>query len=544
MSKKIVEHKIFSKDIRSSLHRSAHFLFGRILYVLLFVTIQAAAVILPIIYAWNRIPYFYLIGIIITFVSAVHILNRDTNPAFKIAWMLPISIFPIFGGLLYFMFGARRIGRRLRDMSNDLRAYFKEPSPIKPAREALEKENNADAIVESNYLCEIGGAPVYQNTDVVFYESGEALFEDMLSMLRSARRYIFLEYFIIEEGVFWNSILDILIEKVKEGVEVRVLFDDCGCMLTLPMGYDATLRKYGIQARVFNPFNTVLSPRPNNRDHRKICAVDGIAAIAGGINLADEYLNRRTRFGYWKDTAIILRGDAAWSMTVQFLCVWDRIEGIKENYAAFLPTATDRANHMPKKDAGEPHAEVMGKTPLFVQPYTDIPLDGENVGESVYFQMITRAKKYVYITTPYLILTHEMITALTTAAKSGIDVRIITPHIPDKKTVFFLTRSYYKPLVEHGVKIYEYTPGFMHSKTVVTDDLFSVVGSINFDYRSLYLHMENAVWMYGEDMAKKVRDDFLALQKVSTPATGEEVGRLSLIGKVWRSILRALSPLF
>ena len=544
MQKKIVHHKIFSKDIRLSLHRSAHFLFSRILYVLLFVTIQAAVVILPILFAWNHIPYFYLIGIVITFVSMVHILNRDTNPAFKIAWILPISIFPIFGGLLYFMFGARRIGKRLRDMSDDLRTYASSPSPIKTAEQALKAEGNADAIIESRYLSEIGGAPIYQNTDVTFYASGEALYEDMLAMLRKAKRYIFLEYFIIEEGVFWNSILEILIEKVNEGVEVRVLFDDCGCMLTLPMGYDATLRKHGIQAKVFNPFNTVLSPRPNNRDHRKICVVDGIAAIAGGINLADEYLNRRERFGYWKDTAIILRGDAAWSMAVQFLCVWDRVEGIKEDYANFLPTNADRKVHLTKKDAGEPHAEVQNQKPLFVQPYTDIPLDGENVGETVYFQMITRAKKYVYITTPYLILTHEMIWALTTAAKSGVDVRIITPHIPDKKIVFFLTRSYYKPLIEQGVKIYEYTPGFMHSKTVVTDDMFSVVGSINFDYRSLYLHMENAVWMYGEDMAKTVRDDFLALQKVSSPATGDEVGRLSLIGKIWRSILRTLSPLF
>lgn len=544
MPKKIVEHKILSKDIRLSLHRSAHFLFGRIVYVLLFVTIQAAAVILSIILAWNRVPYVYLLGLLITFISAVHILNRDTNPAFKIAWMLPISVFPIFGGLLYFMFGARRIGKRYRAMSSDLRAYSKEPSPIPTASEALAAEGNADAVIESSYLYEVGGASIYQNTDVTFYESGEAIYEDMLAALRQARRYIFLEYFIIEEGTFWNSILEILIEKVGEGVDVRVLYDDFGCMLTLPLGYDATLRKYGIQAKVFNPFNTILSPRPNNRDHRKICVVDGVTAIAGGINLADEYLNRREKYGYWKDTAVLLRGDAAWSMTVQFLCVWDRIEGIKENLPTFLPTDADRKAHLPPKDTSEPHTKVQSKAPLFVQPYTDIPLDGENVGETVYFQMITRAKKYVYITTPYLILTHEMIWALTTAAKSGIDVRIITPHIPDKKIVFFLTRSYYKPLIEQGVKIYEYTPGFMHSKTAVADDCISVVGSINFDYRSLYLHMENAVWMYGEDMAKAVRDDFLSLQEVSTPATGEEIGRLSLIGKVWRSILRTLSPLF
>ncbi len=544
MPKKIIKHKILSKDIRLSLHRSAHYLFGRILYVLLFVTIQVIAVVLPIIYAWNHIPYFYLIGILVTFFSAVHILNRDTNPAFKIAWMLPISIFPIFGGLLYFMFGARRIGKRYRDMSDGLRTYAKEPSPIPTAEKALAKENNADAVIQSRYLSQMGGAPVYQNTDAVFYESGEAIYEDMLAMLKRAKRYIFLEYFIIEEGFFWNSILEILIEKAAAGVDVRVLYDDFGCMLTLPLGYDATLRQYGIQAKVFNPFNTVLSPRPNNRDHRKICAVDGIEAIAGGLNLADEYLNRRERFGYWKDTAVLLKGDAAWSMTVQFLCVWDHIEGIKENFSAFLPTADDRKTHLVSEDTDGARRDNSETKPLFVQPYTDIPLDGENIGETVYFQMITRAKKYVYITTPYLILTHEMIWALTSAAKSGIDVRIITPHIPDKKIVFFLTRSYYKPLIEEGVKIYEYTPGFMHSKTVVTDDLISVVGSINFDYRSLYLHMENAVWMYGEDMARAVRDDFLALQEVSTPATGAEIGRLSIFGKIWRSVLRALSPLF
>jgi cardiolipin synthase len=322
-------------------------------------------------------------------------------------------------------------------------------------------------------------------------------------------------------------VLDILTERAAAGVEVRVMYDDFGSMLTLPIAYERTLRERGIKAHVFNPFNTVLSPRPNNRDHRKITVIDGNVAFVGGINLADEYINVREKHGHWKDTAVRLTGDAAWSVAVQFLAVWDADTRTGTDYQLYLPAKTDA-----------PHIENG-----IVQPYTDLPADGELVGETVYFQMITRAERYIYLTTPYLILDHELLGALQTAAKSGIDVRIVTPHIPDKKSVFFLTRSHYQPLLDAGVRIYEYTPGFIHAKSMVTDDRFAVVGSINFDYRSLYLHLENAVWMYNTSSVTAVRDDI-----VSTIAQSEEVhedilGKMTFVRRLWLSILRTFAPL-
>ena len=305
------------------------------------------------------------------------------------------------------------------------------------------------------------------------------------------------------------------------------MYDDFGSMLTLPIAYERTLRERGIKAHVFNPFNTVLSPRPNNRDHRKITVIDGNVAFVGGINLADEYINVREKHGHWKDTAVRLTGDAAWSVAVQFLAVWDADTRTGTDYQLYLPAKTDA----PRIENG------------IVQPYTDLPADGELVGETVYFQMITRAERYIYLTTPYLILDHELLGALQTAAKSGIDVRIVTPHIPDKKSVFFLTRSHYQPLLDAGVRIYEYTPGFIHAKSMVSDDRFAVVGSINFDYRSLYLHLENAVWMYNTSSVTAVRDDI-----VSTIAQSEEVhedvlGKMTFVRRLWLSILRTFAPL-
>ena len=346
-----------------------------------------------------------------------------------------------------------------------------------------------------------------------------------MDALRGAERYIFIEYFIIEEGKHWNSVLDILTEKAKLGVEVRVIYDDIGSIATLPASYPLTLEKLGIHCQVFNRFMPVVSLRQNNRDHRKYMIVDGRVAFTGGINMADEYINVKPRFGHWKDSAIRLEGDAVWSMTVSFLSMWDFTHAEEEHFTPFRP------------------APAHGGTEGYVQPYHDCPWDNEAVGQSVYLNLIYRAKRYVYITTPYLVIDYALTMALTNAAKSGVDVRIITPHIPDKKTVFEMTRSHYEELIEAGVSIYEYEPGFIHSKNFVVDDLWATVGTVNLDYRSMFLHFENGVLLYDTPSVKDIRDDFLDTQGKSLPVTLEDCHAVSPLHRLFRDLLRLFAPL-
>ena len=349
----------------------------------------------------------------------------------------------------------------------------------------------------------------------------------MVEELKKAKHYIFLEYFIIQEGKMWNTILDILRQKAAEGVDVRVIYDDMGCIMILPTGYDRTLEQMGIKCRIFNPFVPILSSRFNTRDHRKICVIDGNVGFTGGINLADEYINAYEKHGHWKDTSILLKGEAVFNLTVMFLSMWDYLDSTtgKTDYSRYYPTVWDE--------------NAKG----YVQPFADNPLDDEAVGETVYLNLINKAKRYVYITTPYLILSSEMLTALTSAAKCGVDVRIITPHIPDKWYVHAVSRSHYQPLIEAGVKIYEYTPGFIHAKTFVVDDDYAVVGTIHLDYRSLYLHFECAVWMYQTPSVAQVRDDFFKTQQISQEITLEECRSLSFPRRLGRSVLRVFAPL-
>jgi len=519
----------FRHRARRYINRHLHIIFQRMVYVLLFVTIQIAILVWFFFYMNSLTPYFIILCTVASAAAAIHIINKNNNPAYKIAWLIPLFLLPIFGGLLYLMFGSRRVNRRLTAITDKLRQRCRTPdSGISTQEETVAQLAPRDAALQSSYISRASGCLPFCGTQTRYFPTGDDFFPVLCEALRGAKRYIFLEYFIIDEGEFWDTVLDILEERAAVGVEVRVMYDDFGSMMTLPLGYERVLRERGIRAHVFNPFNTILSPRPNNRDHRKTAVIDGTTAFLGGINIADEYINCREKHGHWKDTAVMLKGDAAWGAALQFLSVWD----------ADTRTATDDALYYPT-----PSPEVRSGSRGIVQPYTDIPMDDEQVGETVYFQMITRAEKYIYITTPYLILDYELTVALQTAAKSGVDVRIITPHIPDKKTVFFLTRSYYKPLVDAGVKIYEYTPGFIHAKSMVADDRFAVVGSINLDYRSLYLHLENAVWMYDTAVIGDIRDDFLATQEKSMQITEDILGRMTLGKRLWLSVLRTFAPL-
>ena len=474
----------------------------------------------------NYFVYFYAGSVLLSLLIILGIINSKSNPAYKIAWLIPILLFPVFGGLIYLLFGSDRTGRYLRKKLQGIGTEMDNVIGEAHRRSGAE-QLPPDAANQSRYISHCAYCPPYQNTTTEYLPLGEVKFERMVEELKKAKHYIFLEYFIIQEGKMWNTILDILRQKAAEGVDVRVIYDDMGCIMILPTGYDKTLEQMGIKCRIFNPFVPILSSRFNTRDHRKICVIDGNVGFTGGINLADEYINAYEKHGHWKDTSILLKGEAVFNLTVMFLSMWDYLDGTtgKTDYSRYYPTVWDE--------------NAKG----YVQPFADNPLDDEAVGETVYLNLINKAKRYVYITTPYLILSSEMFTALTSAAKCGVDVRIITPHVPDKWYVHAVSRSHYQPLIEAGVKIYEYTPGFIHAKTFVVDDDYAVVGTINLDYRSLYLHFECAVWMYQTPSVAQVRDDFFKTQQISQEITLEECRSLSFPRRLGRSVLRVFAPL-
>ena len=474
----------------------------------------------------NYFVYFYAGSVLLSLLITLGIINSKSNPAYKIAWLIPILLFPVFGGLIYLLFGSDRTGRYLRKKLQGIGTEMDNVIGEAHRRSGAE-QLPPDAANQSRYISHCAYCPPYQNTTTEYLPLGEVKFERMVEELKKAKHYIFLEYFIIQEGKMWNTILDILRQKAAEGVDVRVIYDDMGCIMILPTGYDRTLEQMGIKCRIFNPFVPILSSRFNTRDHRKICVIDGNVGFTGGINLADEYINAYEKHGHWKDTSILLKGEAVFNLTVMFLSMWDYLDGTtgKTDYSRYYPTVWDE--------------NAKG----YVQPFADNPLDDEAVGETVYLNLINKAKRYVYITTPYLILSTEMLTALTSAAKCGVDVRIITPHVPDKWYVHAVSRSHYQTLIEAGVKIYEYTPGFIHAKTFVVDDDYAVVGTINLDYRSLYLHFECAVWMYQTPSVAQVRDDFFKTQQISQEITLEECRSLSFPRRLGRSVLRVFAPL-
>ena len=390
------------------------------------------------------------------------------------------------------------------------------------------QEKDLSIAYQSDYIWKYGHYPVYHNTDVAFYADASQGLEAQLAELKKAEHFIFLEYFIVDQGVMFNRIVEVLEQKSKEGVDVRLIYDDIGCINTLPPKYYKILQAKGIKCAAFNPFRPIMSVIMNNRDHRKIFVVDGKVGFTGGINLADEYINVASRFGYWKDTGIRLEGEAVWSMTVMFLEMWNYINHSSEDYKQFMP-------------------QVYQKEPFegdgFVQPYGDTPLDHETVGENIYLNIINHAERYVYIFTPYLIIDNEMLVSLCNAAKRGVDVRIVTPGIPDKKMIFLLTQSHYEPLLKCGVKIYQYTPGFIHAKSFLCDDKIGTVGSINLDYRSLFLHFECGVFMYNTKALMQLKEDCMDTFAASEEMTLEFCRGQNVFIRIFQGMMRLFAPL-
>ena len=389
--------------------------------------------------------------------------------------------------------------------------------------EALERDLPREA-GQFAYLGTDDGYPTYRNTGLSYYALGEEGFPHMLADVERAERFVFLEYFIIERGRMWDSLHEALARKAAQGVDVRVIYDDIGSVYTLPGSYARELEREGIKCVSFNRLHPLVNVFVNHRDHRKIMVVDGVVSYTGGVNLADEYVNLRNKFGHWKDNVLRVEGEAVWSHTVMFLTTWNALRHEDDDLEQFRTSAL----------TGEPDG--------FICPYAETPLTSEMVGQDVYLNIINQATRYCYIMTPYLIIDTDMQNALILAAKRGVDVRIITPHIPDKKTVFLMTRSNYRPLVADGVKIYEYTPGFIHAKNFLADDCLAVCGSINLDYRSLVHHFECGVWMYGTDCIRDMRRDFLDTVAVSQEIT-EETAVLRGLPRLGAEILKVLTPL-
>lgn len=469
---------------------------------------------------------FYLASLILSIIIVFIIINNKSNPSYKIAWIVPVMIFPIFGGLFYLLYGGNKLSTR--EKLKMVIQNIEMTNALKQDDEIIKKigDKSIYAKNQSEYILNYAKCPVYNNTETTYFKIGEEKFEALLRELKKAEKFIFLEYFIIQEGKMFNSILEILEENAKQGVDVRLIYDDVGCIVTLPHNYKNTLEAKGIKCRVFNPIKPFFTRRLNNRDHRKIVVIDGDVGFTGGINLADEYINEYEKHGYWKDAGIMLKGDAVWNLTVMFLSMWDYIDNKEEDYIKFKPSKNKYYN-----------------SKGYVQPFDDSPLINEPIGETVYLNLINKAKDYIYINTPYLIIDNEMATALKIAAKSGVDIKIVTPYIPDKKFVHAVTKSYYESFIKDGIEIYEFTPGFMHAKTFVVDDEYGVVGSINLDFRSLYLHYECGVWLYKTDSIKSMKDDYLETLKRCHKVTMEECKNTSSIRKVLRLIIRMFAPL-
>jgi cardiolipin synthase len=453
--------------------RWVRIIFRRRVFVSVLIILQIALIIL---FLATSSMASQIVGIILSLISvfvSLYIVGKKEKPAYKLIWIFLILTFPVFGGIMYILFytqsNHRKLSKQIDKTLEDTKPLFLLPETVLTELQ----EENYPCVNQARYLQDYADFPVYKHTQTEFFNTGKGFFESVLQELEKAERYIFLEFFIIREGFMLTSILSILERKAAAGIDVRIMYDDLGCFLSLPSDFTEYLSKRNIKCKVFNGFRPVVSSLQNNRDHRKIVSIDGKVAFTGGMNIGDEYINTVEKYGHWKDSAIKIKGNAAWSLTLIFMQMWNHRSSKYDDYAAFYPW----------KDFP---CEV--ESDGYVLPYADNPLDKENVGEHVYIQIINNAKHYVYINTPYLIVDDNLLSALSLAAKSGVDVRIITPFRYDKKLVHITTRSYYHRLVQAGVKVYEYSIGFNHSKTFVSDDVVGTVGTTNLDFRSLYLH--------------------------------------------------------
>jgi cardiolipin synthase len=504
----------------------ATFLFSRIFIFGVMILLQ---IILFMMLAYNASDLKILSNLIVVFqfIIVIYILNDTSDPTMKLVWIIFMMFTPLFGILMYIYVriqpGSIKLRKRLENIDLKSERYLKPDHNIYNDLQLQDKQVSMLA----KYVYDYTDCPIYKNTDVTYFTCGEEKYKALIEQLEEATDFIFMEYFIIEEGRVWNSILRILEKKVQQGVEVRVMYDGLCSLTKLPIGYYKKLRKKGIKSKTFAPARPFFATRQNNRDHRKILVIDGKVAFTGGINLADEYMNIVDVFGHWKDTAVMLKGDVVKSFTLLFLQMWNISEKTIGNFDKY--TSVEHPFHF------ENSGYVLG--------YGDDPYGLERIGESVYLHLANISNRYLHIITPYLVLDNVMMSALKFAAKRGVDVKIIMPGIPDKAYAFCLARTYYPELIQAGVEIYEYTPGFTHAKMFISDDDKATVGSTNLDYRSLYLHFENGCFIYKNKEILKMEEDFQNTIKVSKRITLMECRNRPLYYKACGKLLRLLAPL-
>ena len=459
--------------------------------------------------------------VVLNAVLTIYIINTDMNADYKIAWIVLILLLPPVGAIFFLLLRARpKPRRKLKKLRADGSV---EEDPLYEGADKLPPSfDGADEFARqcALYTAKQGGLPATDYTHVEYFTTGEDYERRLLEELEKAERYIFLEYFIIARGKFWGEVLDILRRKRKAGLDVRVIYDDIGSMFKVPTNYAEMLEKEGIPCICFNRIRPVLDVAQNNRTHRKIAVVDGRVAFTGGINLADEYINATHPFGHWKDTGVLFEGRAVQNMTALFLQTW-----------ALKGEEADTARYLSDAPSGKP-----------CLCFGDSPFDGDrNLCEDLYLRLIYNAKKYVYIFTPYLIPDEEMKRALITAARSGVDVRIVVPHIPDKRYVFAVTKAFAVHLAKQGIRVYRYTPGFVHAKSIVADGKYCVIGSSNIDFRSFYLHFENNMMFFDEEMSGAIEKDFLDACEKSAPIM--PILKDNWLKALCRAILRYFAPL-
>lgn len=504
------------------------YVFSRLFWAVLAIILQIGVLAFLLIYL-GKLSITVTIYSAVAAVLAMMIFCRDDAPEYRISWILVVLVIPVVGGMLYLFFGNKRQGKKEKRIREKYKAegheFWKDATGKALDYSVLENPEDRNL---AKYIYTYSNARIYGNSPVKYYPQSDRVYKPLIEELEKAEKFIFMEFFIYDEGMIYDRVMEILKEKASNGVRVCLIYDDIGCAFTLKGNYESSLRKAGIQAVCFNPIKPRLNPRLNYRDHRKMCIVDGNTAISGGLNIADEYFNNRIRFGHWKDNAFIIRGAGVWNCTLMFMNLWNFVcprDMVIKDFGDYAPTV------FYKRASG------------LIQSYGDSPLDDDRVAENAYITIINNAHDYVWISTPYLILDSVMQDALILAAKSGVDVRIITPGIPDKKFVFEVTQSNFYRLVENGVKIYSYEPGFIHAKMFVSDGKRAILGTTNMDFRSFFMHFECATVFYGGKTVREVKADFDRTFELCRQVPSDYRKRVGILRRVFRGIARAVAPM-
>lgn len=498
-------------------------IFSKVTLAILFLIIQIF--IIYLLFAVGKHVIWIFGGFsLISIIIVLFILNSNRNPSYKIAWIILLLLFPGIGVLFYVLyklqFSIRILKKKLLEETDISKKYLLENKILLDEI----KDNDKELYNLATYVDKVSNYKIHGCSDVKYFNSGMSLYKDLLEELKNAKKYIFLEFFIIDKGYMLNTIINILKDKVNDGVEVRIMYDGFGSLFTMHKDFCEELESYGIKCKIFSPLKPIISFHYNYRDHRKLCIIDGKVVYTGGFNIADEYINMKDRFGYWKDCGIKFNGDVIDSYIVMFLELWNIDNKIHE-YDKYV----NRKNNINSKNGC-----VIG--------YGDNPLSEFDLGKRIYLDIINNAYDYVYIMSPYLVLDDELLSSLKYASLRGVDVKIIMPSIPDKKLVYYLGRSYYEELIAAGIEIYEYKNGFNHSKIFLSDDVKSVVGTINLDYRSLYLHFECGCYIYKNKVIRDIKKDFIETINNSNIVTRESIKKYNIFKRIIGRILRILAP--